>query len=51
MSAYYVATPSGDDGNSGLSELLPWKTINPKVNGSSFNPGDSILFKRDSTWR
>jgi hypothetical protein len=50
MSTYYVSNPGGDDGNSGLSELLPWLTVN-KVNISSFSPGDSILFKRGSTWR
>ena len=50
MSNYYVNTPSGNDGNSGLTELLPWKTIN-KVNTSSFNPGDSILFNKTCTWR
>jgi hypothetical protein len=50
MSTYYVSTPAGDDGNSGLSELLPWLTIN-KVNTSGFSAGDSILFNKTCTWR
>jgi len=49
MSAYYVDT-AGDDDNSGLSELLPWETVD-KVNDSSFNAGDSCLFKKTRTWR
>lgn len=47
---YYVDYTTGDDGDSGLTEELAWKTIN-KVNTSSFNAGDSILFKRGETWR
>ena len=49
MSAYYVDT-AGNDGNSGLSEILPWLTVN-KVNISSFNAGDSVSFKKTCTWR
>ena len=49
MSAYYVDT-AGDDENSGLSELLPWETID-KVNDSSFNAGDSVSFNKTCTWR
>lgn len=49
MSQYYVKN-GGNDGNSGLSDLLAWATI-AKVNGSSFNAGDSVLFKRGSMWR
>jgi len=49
MSTYYVKN-GGSDAASGLSDALAWETI-AKVNGSSFNAGDSILFKRDSTWR
>ena len=50
MSNYYVNTPSGNDGNSGLTELLPWLTVN-KVNISSFNAGDSVSFNKTCTWR
>jgi len=49
MSTYYVSN-DGDDGNSGLSELLPWDTVD-KVNISSFNAGDSVLFNKADTWR
>ena len=40
---YYVDATNGNDINNGLSEARPWKTI-AKVNASSFNPGDQILF-------
>jgi len=47
---YYVDATNGSDSNSGTSPEIAWKTIN-KVNNSSFNPGDSILFKRGEEWR
>jgi hypothetical protein len=47
---YYVSFTSGNDNNSGTITSLPWKTIN-RVNIATFNPGDSILFKRNETWR
>ncbi len=47
---YYVDATKGDDSNDGLSPETAWKTIG-KVNSMSFNPGDSILFKRGEIWR
>ncbi|MFY9397995.1 MAG: right-handed parallel beta-helix repeat-containing protein [Desulfomonilia bacterium] len=46
---YYVSN-SGSDSNNGLSTSSPWKTIS-KVNGRSFSPGDTILFRRGDVWR
>jgi hypothetical protein len=46
---YYVSSSSGTDSNNGTSASSPWKTIT-KVNGGSYNPGDSILFKAGDTW-
>src|SRR5262249_266938 len=46
---YYVDATSGNDTNDGLSQATAWKTV-AKVNGSTFNPGDSILFKRGGIW-
>jgi hypothetical protein len=47
---YYVANaPIGNDANSGLSELLPWETIN-KVNSGSYNPNDTINWNRGDTF-
>ena len=43
MTKFYLSA-DGNDTNPG-SEYLPWETIS-KVNGESFSPGDSILFKR-----
>jgi hypothetical protein len=45
---YYVAA-AGSDSNSGTSPGSPWQTI-AKVNGSTFSPGDSILFNRGDAW-
>jgi len=47
---YYVDSSQGDDKNSGLAALSPWRTLD-KVNHASFNPGDSILLKRGAVWR
>lgn len=46
---YYVDSIEGDDTNSGVSEELPWKTLE-KVNATTFLPGDSILLKAGSSW-
>jgi len=48
-STYYVDATKGNDLNSGISEISPWKTI-AKINNSTFNPGDQILLKRGETW-
>lgn len=50
LATYYVS-PTGDDGNNGLSEATPWRTL-AKVNapGIVYRPGDSILFKRGGVW-
>jgi hypothetical protein len=46
---YYVDATGGNDANSGTSPSLAWASLN-KVNGQSFNPGDSILFKAGEVW-
>lgn len=46
---YYVSSSSGSDSNSGSSASAPWQTI-AKVNGQTFQAGDSILFKRADVW-
>lgn len=48
MAIYYVKN-GGNNANTGLSDAQAWETI-AKVNASSFNPGDQILFKKGSTW-
>lgn len=45
---YYVSN-TGNDSNSGLTEVLAWQTLD-KVNSTTFSPGDNILFKRGDTW-
>src|SRR2546423_15243042 len=47
--ATYYVDPAGSNGNSGLSPSTPWRTL-LKVGISTFQPGDSILFKRDGVW-
>ena len=46
---YYVDATGGDDDNSGLTAGRAWQTIS-KVNSSSFEPGDTIKFKRGEIW-
>ncbi len=45
---YYVS-PSGDDSNAGTSQAAPWKSL-AKVTGSTFGPGDSVLFEGGATF-
>jgi len=47
---YYVDNLLGNDSFPGTSTTTSWKTVN-KINNSSFQPGDSILFKRSETWK
>jgi hypothetical protein len=47
---YYVDAMDGRDTNNGLAEATAWKTI-AKVNASTLEPGDQILFKRGRVWR
>lgn len=49
---YYVdnCVVTGNDSNNGTSPSTPWLTV-AKVNGVTFNAGDSILFQSGCTWR
>jgi hypothetical protein len=47
---YYVDCNAANDSGAGTAPGTAWKTI-AKVNGSSFSPGDSILFNKGCTWR
>jgi hypothetical protein len=46
---YYLDASSGKDVNSGLSPDQAWGSLS-KVNGTSFHPGDSILFRAGEIW-
>ena len=46
---YYIDAITGNDSDSGLSSTLAWKTLT-KVNATTFQAGDSILFKTDGVW-
>ncbi len=46
---YYVSSSAGNDLNNGTSAATAWQTI-AHVNGQTFQPGDSILFKRGDVW-
>lgn len=46
---YFFDASSGNDGNDGLSEETPLRSIG-KLNSMTFNPGDHIYFKRGQTW-
>ena len=45
---YYVSL-LGDDSNSGLSEVHPWRSIE-RVNAARLFPGDSVRFKANQTF-
>ena len=44
---YYVNNRTGNDSNIGTSINSPWKTLK-KLEGITFQPGDSILFDKES---
>ncbi|MBQ2677255.1 MAG: hypothetical protein IJF54_07660 [Clostridia bacterium] len=46
---YYVDSDGGNDSNSGTSSSAAWKTLS-KVNSTTFQPGDNILFKKGGVW-
>jgi hypothetical protein len=46
---YYVSSSSGSDANSGTASTSAWQTI-AHVNAQTFQPGDSILFRRGDVW-
>ena len=46
---YYIDSENGSDDNSGLSEGKAWKTLD-KVNSTTFEAGDSVLFKADTVY-
>ncbi|MFC3799328.1 family 16 glycoside hydrolase [Cohnella sp. GCM10012308] len=46
---YYVDSVGGSDSNSGLSDSSAWQSL-AKVNATTFQPGDVILFKAGSVW-
>lgn len=45
---YYIST-SGSDSNSGTSSSSPWRSL-AKVDATTFQPGDRILFQDGDTW-
>ena len=47
---YYVSQTDGDDGDSGLTPALAWKTIT-KLEDVTFQPDDSIFFNRGDEWK
>jgi hypothetical protein len=46
---FYVDGDNGDDENSGISKDSPWQTLD-KVSSITFQPNDSVLFKRGSRY-
>lgn len=45
----YFVSAAGSDSNNGTSTSTPWLTVG-KVNGSTFNPGDTISFRGGDTF-
>ncbi|MNO17907.1 F5/8 type C domain protein [compost metagenome] len=46
---YYVDSASGNDSSGGTSAATAWKSLS-KVNATTFQPGDQILFKSGGVW-
>lgn len=46
---YYISASGGNDANNGTSPSTPWQSID-KVNATTFQPGDQILFKARDEW-
>jgi hypothetical protein len=46
---YYVDADGGKDSNAGTSQNAAWKTLS-KVNQTTFQPGDKILFQCGDSW-
>lgn len=47
--SYYIDSQDGNDDNRGTSEESPWQSID-KVSKITFQPGDTIFFKRGSSY-
>jgi len=46
---YYIDATAGNDTNDGRSPETAWKSLS-KVNATTFQPGDEILFKAGCAW-
>ena len=46
---YFVDSVDGSDNNSGTLANEAWQTLD-KINGTTFQPGDSILFRANGVW-
>jgi hypothetical protein len=49
MGTIYYVSPTGSDSNTGTNPSAPWGTVS-KVDNTTFQPGDEILFQYGSTW-
>jgi hypothetical protein len=47
---YYISSSIGDNANDGISETIPWQTID-KVNSIEFADNSTLLFKRGDIFR
>lgn len=49
QNTFYIDSKNGNDSNTGLLELSPWKSLSPLIE-ITLRPGDSIRFKRGSSF-
>jgi hypothetical protein len=49
LATTYYVSPSGSDSSAGTAPSTPWATV-AKVDSTSFEPGDRILFQRGGEW-
>lgn len=50
VAATYYLSATGNDSQSGTSPEAPWQSLD-KVNATTFQPGDRILFKSGDEWK
>lgn len=46
---YFLDSANGNDKNAGTAQAAPWQSL-AKVNATTFQPGDRILFKAGDAW-
>ena len=49
LATVYYVSPTGSDSNAGTSPTMPWGSVT-KVDATSFQPGDQVLFQYGSNW-
>jgi autotransporter-associated beta strand protein len=49
LATTYYVSPTGNDNNTGTSSSSPWQSVT-KIDATTFQPGDQILFQAGGNW-